>query len=338
MAARTGGEVSLSGTVVEIIPFRSSHDRSGVLKVRDAEKKIRTVVGVVDGIEVGDYVVVTGIERQHPHHGLQVRATTLRTEYPREKDAAAEWMMRHLNMQRSRAEFIISEWCHGVAPGAVSGQLALLWEAAHSNNVGLVHDAADLFRDNGHGPEWTNLVAYAEKKAVMDDLVELGLDTKEAFIIFQALGTRSAEKVRFDPYTVYYYVETTPFEKVDKIYLRRPETLKTDDRRVRALCVQRVRDFVENGDTAVRYDDLIDLLEEKHDYIKARVLLENLHGLEPEMLTFYYAETQGVLVQPVELARFEDGFARWLVTGEHPENKKKVADLPEGTAEEYDDE
>lgn len=327
--ARAGGEVSLAGEVVEIIPFKASRDRTGVVKVRDSEKRIRNVIGTVDGIEVGDYVSVTGVERAHPTHGHQIRATTLHTEYPTEKDAAEEWLMRHLNMQRGIAEDIIADWLKGVHEHDFTASLEKFWQAVTDRPWlgGKKHEEVhELFTNYDQEFEWSNLVAYAEKKKVMDELVELGLDTKEAFTVFQALGLNAAAKVRTDPYTVYYYVETTPFEKVDKIYLRRPDTLKTDDRRVRALCVQKVREFVENGDTAVRYDDLIDLLEEKHDYIKARVLLENLHDLEPEMLTFYCVDIQGVLVQPVDLAKFEDGFARWLVTGHHPEALKKDKD------------
>lgn len=326
MATRTGGEVSLAGMVVEIIPFRASIDRTGVVKVRDAEKKIRTVIGTIEGLAYGDYVEVAGVERQHPHHGLQVRATTIKASYPKDKETSTEWLIRHLKMDRRKAEGIINDWCEGVTDENISSQISLLWEAASTPVPGLRQDAYTVFDQHDQIAEFNDLVLYATKKVVMDDLVELGLDTKEAFTIFQARGMKAAEEVREDPYVVYYYVETTPFEKVDKIYLRRADTYKTDDRRVRALCMQKVRDFVENGDTAVRYDDLLDLLEEKHDYISARTMIENLHGLEPEMLTFYFTEEQGVLVQPVDLAKYEDGFSQWLVRGTHPESATQRGD------------
>lgn len=311
--------------VVEIIPFKASVDRTGVVKVRDSEKKIRTVIGTIEDIAYGDYVEVTGVERHHPHHGLQVRASTIKTTYPTEKESTIEWLIRHLKMSRYNAEGIVVDWLVGYPNDttSVAARIEGLWVGAAEPLISLRDEIFDVFNAHGLLVEFNLLTTITEKKKVMDELVELGLDTKEAYVLYLERGRRAAEEVREDPYIVYYYVDTVPFDKIDKIYLRRPDTLKTDDRRVRALCLQRVRDFVENGDTAVRYDDLIDMLEEKHDYLTATMLIDNLHTLVPEMLSLYYMEQQGMLVQPKDLAKYEDGFALWLIKGLHPETSVK---------------
>lgn len=331
-----GEEVTLSGPIVDIIRFKASVEKAGVLKIRDAEKRIRNVVGVVDSLQVGDVVAVTGIERSHPTHGLQIRATTIRSTFPTEKELFIQWMIIHLRLGRQEANSIVNEYFKQydtmvksnipvglyVTSFDEEGMLRLFWQLLEPD--GACRDLIQMiFIDLNMRPEYITLADFVEKKVITDQLMDLGLTSKESFILFRERGPQVIDEIKEDPYVLYYYVEETPFEKVDKIYLDRPDTLKADDRRVRALCIHQVRVFVENGDTAVRYDDLIDLMEEAHTYLKARELLVNLHELVGELLTFYNTKEQGVLVQPKELATYEEGFATWLITGQHPEGPKK---------------
>lgn len=322
-------ETKVSGVIVEVIRFRASADGAGVVKIRDAQLgHIRTVVGMVEGLAPGDTIEASGSEREHPHHGLQLKASRIHTLLPQTKKSARMWLTSHFSVTAMEAEALLDAWSSDFATSWVAAggladpadhEMEGLWEALSWNRA----HAYAIFLKQNKTSLYLELVQYVQRKMTMDDLVKEGLTSKEALVLFRHRGVRAITELLEDPYLVYYYIEETNFEKLDKIYLRQPNNYRNDERRVKALCLNRVREFVENGDTAVLYDDLIDLMEDKHEYLLAREVLLCLHSLVPNTLEFYCAEDFGIRVQPVKLAQFEAGLAQWVKTGVHPEREKQ---------------
>lgn len=314
-------EVEVSGVVSDVLRFRGSQDHMGVITLIDAEKKKQKVVGVVEGIRVGDSIEVTGYEVQHPHYGGQIRALHIHTALPRHREAVSDWLIRHFGVPWSNARNLVDEWYAehnkiGIAgapnstpisgPGDI--EAIRLW-----NNL-LIDSPAlkQLFAKHKAIDQYADVRGYVVRKSVTDTLVRMGLETKEAFALFQLRGSKAAEELKADPYVVYYYLDGTPFAKIDKIYLDQPGNKKDDDRRVRASCLHELRSCTDEGHTAMYYDDFIDLIEELHPEFSAQKLVGNIQTLMPDFIMLYGSPA---MVQLAPYARFEAGIAEFVTFG-----------------------
>ncbi len=314
-------EISVSGVVTDVFMFRGSADRMGVITLYDAEKKKQKVVGVVEGIRTGDNIEVTGFEQEHPHYGLQVRAQKIDTILPRSKNTMSEWLTRHFGIGWLDAKSLLEDWYSnfstlGTAPSPAAVpitmpgdfELARLW----SN---IIIDGAAVkahFKKHNAGSEYTAVRQYVVRKHVTDTLVRMGLDTKEAFALYQIRGEKAADELRQDPFVVYYYLDGVPFKKIDEIYLAQRGNKKNDDRRVRAMCLYELRSCTDEGHTAMYYDDFLALMEELHDSFSGTKLIGNLQSLMPEFIMLY---GNPPMVQLAPYARFEAGIAEFVTGG-----------------------
>lgn len=314
-------EVETSGVVTDVLRFRGSQDQMGVITLVDADKKKQKVVGVVEGVRVGDSIEVTGYEAEHPHYGPQIRAQHINTILPRHKSALSEWLIRHFGIPWSDARNLVDEWyaefvMHGQAahPAPVAFTGAGDFEALRLWNNILVDAPAvrQLFVKHHSTAQYLDVQKYVIRKNVTDTLVRMGLETKEAFALFMLRGAKAAEELKADPYVVYYYLDGTQFSKIDKIYLDQPGNKPNDDRRVRASCLYELRSCTDEGHTAMYYDDFIALIEELHPEFSATRLMSNIQSLMPEFISLYGNPS---MIQLSPYARFEAGIAEFVTFG-----------------------
>lgn len=327
-------EISTAGIVTDVFMFRGSSEHIGVLTVLDSEKKKLKVVGVVEGIRVGDNVEVTGYEQEHPHYGLQIRAQKIDTTLPRSRHVMSEWLTRHFGIGFLQAKDIVADWYEDVskiAPAQKSAfitpgdfELSRLWGAI-IDNVPMIRELFDKHRADG---AYTEVRQYVVRKHVTDALVRMGLDTKEAFALYMIRGERAADELRNDPYVVYYYLEGVLFRKIDEIYLAQKGNKKNDDRRIRATCLFELRSCTDEGHTAMYYDDFLALLEELHPEFSGTKLLTNIQELIPDFMMLY---GNPPMIQLSAYARYEAGIAEFVTRG------KVLTVPPEMEREESDD-
>lgn len=318
--AKTRSEVEVAGVVVDVLRFRGSQDHMGVITIVDPSKKKQKVVGVVEGVRNDDSIEVTGYEVEHPHYGPQVRAQQIRSILPRDKSSLSDWLIRHFGVGWSDARNLVDEWYtefatlgQAVAPAvAITGpgdiETVRLW-----NNI--LVDAPEvkkLFEKHRASAQYIDVRTYVVRKNVTDTLVRMGLETKEAFALYTLRGSAAADELKADPYVVYYYLDGTPFSKIDKIYLDQPGNKANDDRRVRATCLYELRSCTDEGHTAMYYDDFIALIEELHPEFSAMRLMSNIQSLMPEFVMLY---GNPAMVQLAPYARFEAGIAEFVTFG-----------------------
>ncbi len=321
-------EVTVSGVVLDVLEFRGSADHMGVITLLDAERKKQKVVGVVEGVRVGDSIEVSGHEHEHPHYGMQIRAQHIRTTLPETKKTASEWLIRHFGVGWKDAQDLVEDWYRDFAMlpyatgGSGSGDIELirLWDLVALDII-IVRQHFKCYPSAEK--VYFKVREYVVRKQVTDRLVRMGLDTKEAFALYGIRGVQAADELQQDPYIVYYYLDGIPFKKVDDIYLAKSGNKKNDDRRVRAVCLYELRSCTDDGHTAMYYDDFVDLLEEIHSEFSATKLISNVQTLIPEFITLYGSPS---MVQLTPYARFEAGIAEFVVLG-------KVETLPPETEE-----
>lgn len=313
----------VSGLVTDILRFRGSEDRSGVMTVRDAHRVKHKVVGVTEGVEIGSFIRAEGKPVVHQVYGPQLRAQTVHVELPSSRDAAPEWFYRHFDMSLSAATELVKDWYDdfanlgapkaSTAKGDGDFELQRLWECLGASAGTAARSVENLFTKHGLQEVYLEVRAYVMRKEAVDALVGLGLSTKEAHLLYKARGSGITAEMAQDPYTAYLYVESISFKKMDDIYLARRGTTKQDDHRVRALCLFYLRkDASDNGHTAIEYDDFIRIMEEKKDKFSATKILHNLHRLMPEFVTQY---GDPAMLQLAHLAEYESGIAEWVTTG-----------------------
>lgn len=306
----------VSGTVVHVLRFRGSEDNSGVLTIRDAVRKQQKVVGVTEGIEIGSFVHAEGKAVTHPVYGPQLRAQRIRVELPSSRLAAEEWFVRHFTMQLKDVREMLDDWYSNFAVAGTTHpgedfEMTRLWSSLRST-TGAAKAIEMLFEKHDLSSVYPEVREYVLKKMAVDSLVEYGLTSKEALLLYKACGVDVLGKMAEDPYIAYLYVESIGFKKMDDIYLSQLKGKKNDDHRVRAMCVYFLnRDSSDHGHTAVEHADFIALMEEEHSFSATKVLY-NLHRLIPEFVTQYGDPT---MIQLSTLAEYEAGIAEWLATG-----------------------
>jgi hypothetical protein len=337
--AREKTEVEVSGVVEDLIRFRNSNDGVGVAKVELSSGTEEQVIGVLVGIELGDYIEVTGVEYDHPHHGKQIRAKVIHVLLPKDRRSTVGWLTRHFGMLHSAAEDLISDWYTSFSTvGAATSSPASIYMPAPEGTDFEIARFMQLLRWNDasirtffdkHNATMTypSVQAYVLRKMTVDDLLKLGLDTKEAHALFRARGREAAAELKQDPYTAYYYIQDMPFTKIDKIYLSQRGNAPNDPKRLRAVCLHELKDRADEGHTAMYYDDFLDYMSEKYPTMSAQRFVSCLDQLMPEFLTLY-GDPQ--MIQLVTHARYEAGIAEFITYG-------KVRTQPPGH-EEHDDE
>lgn len=315
----------VSGIVTDILRFRGSADRGGVLTLRDARGATHKVLGVTEGVEVGSFIYAEGKPFVHPTYGPQLRAHTVRVDLPTTRDAAPEWLYRHFRMTQLQATALITDWYNdfanlGQAPtpgtvtikGAGDFELLRLWTCLGAAGVS-ARSVENLFKRHSLEDVYSEVREYVVRKNTIDGLVAVGLNTREAQLLYKVRGSAIIDEMKTDPYVAYLYVDTISFKKMDDIYLQLKGTGKTDDHRLRAMCLFYLRkDASDNGHTAIEYDDFLHLMEERKERFSATKILHNLHRLIPDFVTQYGNPT---MLQLTHLAEYEDGIAEWITTG-----------------------
>lgn len=320
----------VEGVVTDLMRFRGSEDKSGVLTVMDAAKVVHRILGVTEGIELGTYISAEGNVVEHPTYGAQMRAKKIRVELPTTPEAVAKWMTLHFRTDASRAKEFMECWCEPLAeftkhpdPSRVTlnlrnmpPMLKRLWMHLEAPvDPGLEGPIEGLCNSCGISSlELDGMRRYVQRKATLDVLLDLGLTTSEAQLLFQRCGIGVVAQIKEDPYIAYMLVESISFKKMDDIYLSTAGRGLKDDHRVRAMCLHYLRrDVGDRGHTAIAFDDFISVMEEHKDEFSATSIAYNLARLIPDYVTQYGSNP--TMLQLSDVAKYEGGIAEWIIKG-----------------------
>jgi len=320
----------VEGMVTDLMRFRGSEDRSGVLTVVAADKEVHRILGVTEGIEIGTFIFAEGNVIEHPKYGKQLRAKKIRVELPTTQETVAKWMTLHFNILAHRAQEFMASWCEPLAtftlyPNPKQTTLNLrnmppllqrLWMHLEKPLKSGPEEAVEgLCNSCGiNAFELGEMRRYVQRKAALDMLIELGLNASEAQILFQQCGIGVVATLQEDPYVAYMMVESISFKKMDDIYLSTQGRGLKDDHRVRAMCLHYLRrDVGDRGHTAIALDDFLLIMEEHRDGFSATSIMFNLARLIPQYVVQY--GDNPVMLQLADIAQYENGIADWIVNG-----------------------
>lgn len=322
--AKPKAETKFGGIVFDVMPFRGSQDGAGVITLQSPTGKGKglKIIGVVEGVKPGDEVEGHGLQVEHPHYGLQIRAARIRTKLPSAVPEAQEWLTRHFVVPWTQARDFMSAWGHAATYSSQEECVAKLWRAVVDPNSA-VQDLLVQFMP-GVAADIRN---YVLRKLVIDELVELNLDTKDAFALYRILGNAAVTRVREDPYTSYYYLDNVSFNKLDAIYLDQAGNQKGDVKRVKAVCLYALRSCADDGHTAMYYEDFMALVEAEYPEFSPGLLLSTVQDLIPEFMVLYGSPT---MIQLTHNADYEAGISEFIALG-------SVKTLPPGYEKEEED-
>lgn len=307
---KTKTDLEVSGVVEHTILFRNSSDSMGIVKIKDGAGAQHAVLCVVVGIEAGDFIEVVGTEHEHPTHGMRIRAKTVKVSLPKDQASLSLWLARHFDIQPFVVRNLVEDWFTQQLPTVADPDkvLFLFFQGLYENNP----VCRSYFEKHGVLHVYPGVSVYVQRTLVIEELLTLGLDTKEAHSLFRTRGLDAPRELREDPYTAYYYIENMSFSKVDKIYLAQRSRSPNDEKRLRAVCLHEIKDRADEGHTAMYYDDFLDYMSEKYETLSAQRFIHCLDALMPEFITLYGSPQ---MLQLVTHARYEAGVAEFIVGG-----------------------
>jgi exodeoxyribonuclease V alpha subunit len=192
--------------VIERVTFHNDDSGFCVLRVRArGQREETTVVGSLPSVSAGEWLTAEGWWVRDKEHGLQFKATTMKTVPP----TTAEGIERYLG----------SGLVKGIGP-----VLAKRLIGRFGAEVLAVIDnrAAELESVGGIGPKRRERIAQAwhEAKQVREIMLFLhshGVSTSRAVRIFKTYGEQAIEKVRSNPYTLAKDIRGIGFATADQI-------------------------------------------------------------------------------------------------------------------------
>jgi exodeoxyribonuclease V alpha subunit len=192
--------------LIERVTFHNDESGFCVLRVKvSGQRDDVTVVGSLPSVTAGEWLVAEGWWVRDKEHGLQFKATTLKTVPP----TTAEGIERYLG----------SGLVKGIGPilakklvGHFGADVLAVIETRPS----------ELQSVGGIGPKRRERIAHAwqEAKQIREIMLFLhghGVSTSRAVRIFKAYGEQAIEKVRSNPYTLAKDIYGIGFATADQI-------------------------------------------------------------------------------------------------------------------------
>lgn len=185
--------LTLQGTV-ELITFHSEESGFCVLQVDVKGQKGRkrdnltTITGTIPSITTGEYLIATGFWIKDKDHGLQFKATELKTTRP----STLEGIEKYLG----------SGLIKGIGP-AYAKKLVEEFKEEVFNTI--EQKPSELIKVEGIGKKRSEIITkhWHEQKIVRDIMVFLqshGVSTSKATKIYKTYKESAIEKVIKDPY------------------------------------------------------------------------------------------------------------------------------------------
>jgi exodeoxyribonuclease V alpha subunit len=192
--------------VIERITFHSDDSGFCVLRVKArGQREEATVVGSLPSVAAGEWLTAEGWWVRDKEHGLQFKATTMKTVPP----TTAEGIERYLG----------SGLVKGIGP-ILAKKLVGRFGA---EVLGVIEGRPDELQSvDGIGPKRRERIAQAwqEAKQVREIMLFLhshGVSTSRAVRIFKTYGEQAIEKVRSNPYTLAKDIHGIGFATADQI-------------------------------------------------------------------------------------------------------------------------
>src|SRR5437667_230496 len=191
--------------LIERVTFHNDDSGFCVLRVRArGQRDETTVIGSLPSVTAGEWLVAEGWWVRDKQHGLQFKATTMKTLPP----TTAEGIERYLG----------SGMVKGIGP-ILAKKLVGRFGA---EVLGVENRAAELQTVDGIGPKRRERIAHAwqEAKQVREIMLFLhshGVSTSRAVRIFKTYGEQAIEKVRSNPYMLAKDIYGIGFATADQI-------------------------------------------------------------------------------------------------------------------------
>ena len=249
------GPVTLQGTI-EVVTFTSTETLYSVLRVRPEDgqelpsdglfRPARiTAVGRAPGPEVGQRVRITGRWEEHPNHGKQFSFDSLEPLAP----ADTEGLIAYLS----------SPTFKGIGPTIAQRIVDRLGEEALD---AIREDPSCLKGIRGLKEETASALARALESSLgahktLAWLRSLGLGPGQSARIHTALGDKTEEKIKEDPYQLARIVEGVGFATADRIALGM-DFSEDDPRRLAAGLLHTLRRSADSGHTYLAEPALLD--------------------------------------------------------------------------------
>ena len=177
--------------VIERVTFHNDESGFCVLRVKTkGHREETTIVGSLPSVTAGEWLVAEGCWVRDREHGLQFKATIMKTVPP----TTAEGVERYLG----------SGLVKGIGP-ILAKKLVVRFGAEVL--VVIEKRPSELQTVDGIGPKRRERIAHAwqEAKQVREIMLFLhshGVSTSRAVRIFKTYGEQAIEKVRSNPYTL----------------------------------------------------------------------------------------------------------------------------------------
>jgi exodeoxyribonuclease V alpha subunit len=192
--------------VIERVTFHNEDSGFCVLRIKTkGHREETTVIGSLPSVSAGEWLVAEGCWVRDREHGLQFKATTMKTVPP----TTAEGIERYLG----------SGLVKGIGP-ILAKKLVLRFGA---EVLAVIENrAAELQTVDGIGPKRRERIAHAwqEAKQVREIMLFLhshGVSTSRAMRIFKTYGEHAIEQVRSNPYMLAKDIYGIGFATADQI-------------------------------------------------------------------------------------------------------------------------
>jgi exodeoxyribonuclease V alpha subunit len=192
--------------LIETVTFHNEDNGFCVLRVKTpGHREETTVVGSLPAVTAGEWLVAEGWWVRDKQHGLQFKATTMKTVPP----TTVEGIERYLS----------SGLVKGIGPILAKKLVARFGVGV----LGVIEDrVAELQSVDGIGPKRRERIEHAwqEAKQVREIMLFLhshGVSTSRAVRIFKTYGEQAIEKVRGNPYMLAKDIYGIGFATADQI-------------------------------------------------------------------------------------------------------------------------
>ena len=195
--------------LIERVTFHNEESGFCVLRVKtQGHREETTVVGSVPSVTAGEWLVAEGCWFRDQEHGLQFKATTIKTVPP----TTVEGIERYLS----------SGLVKGIGPVLAK---KLVGRFGAEVLTVIENRTAELQTVDGIGPKRRERIeaAWQEAKQVREIMLFLhshGVSTSRAVRIFKTYGKQAIEKVRENPYTLAKDIYGIGFATADQIAQR----------------------------------------------------------------------------------------------------------------------
>ena len=195
--------------LIERVTFHNDESGFCVLRVKTPRhREETTVIGSLPSVTAGEWLVASGCWVRDKEHGLQFKASTLKTVPP----TTADGIERYLG----------SGLVKGIGPVLAK---KLVGRFGAEVLAVIEKRPADLQSVDGIGPKRQERIARAWKEAkqvreIMLFLHSHGVSTSRAVRIFKTYGERAIERVRENPYTLAKDIYGIGFATADQIAQR----------------------------------------------------------------------------------------------------------------------